>query len=145
MALTSDNFCTSAMTAFIMILKHAEKFSLVSGIGNIFIILGKMTIASLTTFLGFVIIENWDEIHDSIDSPGFPCVIIFMISYVIGAIFVSTFSTSSNTILYCFLVDMDVGETQGRKGALHRPPSLEKFIYIAKKDDDTSKKATTVQ
>ena len=110
MALTSDNFCISAMTAFIMILKNAEKFSIVSGIGNIFIILGKMTIASLTTLIGFVIIENWDEIHSAIDSPGLPCVIIFMISYVIGAIFVSVFSTASNTILYCFLVDMDIGD-----------------------------------
>lgn len=61
-ALNSQNFCTSAMNAFILILKHADKFMLVSGLGNIFMFLGKMSIASLTAFVGFIILENWTEV-----------------------------------------------------------------------------------
>lgn len=107
-ALTSENFCYSAMTAFILILKHAGKFTLVSNIGNVFIILGKMTIASLTTLIGFLIMENWVEIKEALDSPGLPLAIIFMMSYFVGSVFVSVFSTASNTILQCFLVDQDI-------------------------------------
>lgn len=44
------------MNAFVLILKHADKFMVVSGIGNVFMFLGKMSIASLTAFSGFVII-----------------------------------------------------------------------------------------
>eukprot|EP00347_Sterkiella_histriomuscorum_P005869 403354968 len=133
-ALTSENFCTSAMNGFILILKHAGKFTLVSGIGNIFMVLGKMTIASLTTLIGFIIMENWVEIKEALDSPMLPLIVIFMISYVVGAVFISVFSTTSNTILQCFLVDLDISQQQGREGGRHRPPALESFVYIAKKD-----------
>lgn len=87
------------MNSFILMLKHAGKFTLVSGIGNIFIILGKMTIASLTTLIGFLIMENWVEIKEALDSPLIPLLVIFMISYVVAAVFVSVFATTSNTIL----------------------------------------------
>lgn len=80
-------------------MKHAGKFTLVSGIGNIFMVLGKMTIASLTTLMGFLIMENWPEIEENLDSPVIPLAVIFMISYVVGSVFISVFSISANTIL----------------------------------------------
>jgi choline transporter-like protein 2/4/5 len=134
-ALASENFCVSAMNAFILILKHAAKFTMVQGIGNVFMFLGKMTIASITTFIGFIIMENWASIEESLDSPAVPLLIIFMVSYTVGAVFVSVFSVSSNTILQCFLVDTDISEQEGREGgAKHRPESLEAFVYVSKKD-----------
>jgi len=50
------------MNAFIMVLKNLDKFSLVNGIGNIFMFLGKMTIASLTALLGFIMMRKWESI-----------------------------------------------------------------------------------
>ena len=87
------------MNGFLLILKHAGKFSLVAGIGNVFMVLGKMTIASVTCFAGFIIIENWGEIEEALDSPAMPLAVIFLIAYFVGAVFISVFSTSSNTIL----------------------------------------------
>ena len=133
-ALTSENFCSSAINGFLLILKHAGKFTLVAGIGNIFMILGKMCIASLTTFLGFIMMETWPEISDGLDSPVIPLIVIFMIAYTVSAIFISVFSTSSNTILQCFLADLDINDQKGRgEGASHRPPALESFVYLAAK------------
>jgi hypothetical protein len=109
-ALASQNFCTSAMNAFILILKHGDKFLAVSGLGNIFMFLGKMSIASLTTFIGYLILENWAEVKDKIDSPFVPLFAVFLISYVVGAVFISVYSISADTILQCFLVDTDVSE-----------------------------------
>lgn len=80
-------------------LKHADKFMLVSGIGNIFMFLGKMSIASLTAFVGFVIMEKWPEIETKLDSPMAPTIVIFMIAYVVGAVFISVYSISADTIL----------------------------------------------
>jgi hypothetical protein len=98
-ALASQNFCTSAMNAFILILKHGDKFLAVSGLGNIFMFLGKMSIASLTTFIGYLILENWAEIKEKIDSPFVPLFAVFLISYVVGAVFISVYSISADTIL----------------------------------------------
>jgi hypothetical protein len=130
------------MNGFLLILKHAGKFTLVSGIGNIFMILGKMSIASLVTLIGFLLIENWPSIEEALDSPILPLLIIFMIGYVVGAVFISVFSVTSNTILQCFLVDTDISDQEGKgAGAKHRPPALEAFIYLAKKDEFKSNAA----
>lgn len=128
------------MNGFLLLIKHAGKFTLVAGIGNIFMVLGKMSIAALTTLMGFLIMENWDEIEETLDSPALPLAIIFMIAYFVGAVFISVFSTSANTILQCFLVDLDLSEQEGRSGAKHRPPALESFVYIAKRDDSFGNK-----
>lgn len=124
------------MNAFVIILKHTDKFLIVSGIGNIFMTLGKMAIASITAFLGFVMMEHWTEINEKLDSPFAPTLIIFFISYVVGAVFISVYSISADTILQCFLVDTDISEKQGRNEAHHRPEALEGFIYLIKKDDN---------
>ena len=122
------------MNAFILILKHADKFMLVSGIGNIFMFLGKMSIASLTAFVGYIILENWISIKKNLDSPMAPTIVIFMIAYVVGAVFISVYSISADTILQCFLVDTDISIQQGREEAHHRPEALEGFIYLIKKE-----------
>lgn len=96
------------MNAFIIILKHADKFILVNGIGNIFMFLGKMSIASCTAFIGFMMLDYWPEIKDKLDSPMAPTAVIFMIAYVVGAVFISVYSISADTILQCFLVDTDI-------------------------------------
>ena len=97
--MNSKNFCQSAMEAFILILKHASKFMVISGLGGIFMLLGKMTIASLSTFLGYILIENWPSIKDRLESQIAPLVVIFLISYVVGAVFISVYSISADTIL----------------------------------------------
>lgn len=63
-----------------------------------------------------------------------------MIAYFVGAVFISVFSTSANTIMQCFLVDLDLSEQEGREGGKHRPPALEGFLYLAKRDDSFKKK-----
>lgn len=87
------------MNAFILILKHADKFLLVGGIGNIFMFLGKMSIASITAFVGFIIMEKWAVIKEQLDSPMAPTLVIFAIAYVVGAVFISVYSISADSIL----------------------------------------------
>jgi len=112
---------------------------MVSGLGGIFMMLGKMAISAITTFLGFLMIENWQAIYTSIDSPTIPCIVIFMSAYVISSIFVSVYSISSNAILQCFLVDLDISKQEGREVPKHRPESLEAFLYISKTNKEAKK------
>ena len=96
------------MNAFILILKNSDKFLLISGVGNVFMFLGKMSIASITAFLGFTILQNWTQVYEKLDSPMVPTIVIFLIAYVVGSIFISIYSISTDTILQCFLVDTDI-------------------------------------
>ena len=53
-ALKSDNFCTAAWNAFILILRNAAKFGFVSLIGTVFMLLGKALICSIPATIGFI-------------------------------------------------------------------------------------------
>jgi len=115
-------------------LKHAAKFSFVSGIGNVFMTLGKMAISSITCLIVFFVLEKM-QAEGIITSPIAPLIIVFMISYIISSMFISVFSVASNAILQCFLVDTDIAEQNGHGEAMHRPESLEGFVYKIKKEE----------
>lgn len=61
-----------------------------------------------------------------------------MLAYVVGAVFISVYSISADTILQCFLVDLDISQQQGREEAHHRPEALEGFIYMVTKEPSPS-------
>jgi len=110
--------------------KHAAKFTLVEGIGNIFNALGKMAIAASTTCIGFVMIYYWKSVREQTPQFIAPLLVIFMVGFIVGSVFISVYSTSSNTILQCFLVDLDISEQRKQDGAQHRPDSLKEFIEL---------------
>lgn len=140
-ALSSENFCNSAINAFCLMLKHAAKFSFVSGIGNVFMVLGKMAISAVTCLLCFIVLDIMVE-KKLIASPIAPLLIIFIAAYMISSVFISVFSTAANTILQCFLVDTDISEQNGHGEAMHRPESLEGFVYKIKKEGDGTPEKT---
>ena len=98
MALTSDNFCESAINGFCLMLKHASKFAFVSGLGNVFMVLGKMAISAVTCLIAFFPLDYMTE-SQKIASPIAPIIAIFMIAYLISSVFISVFSVAANTIL----------------------------------------------
>lgn len=112
-AITSEPFCKSAMTACLLILKNAAKFGFLAGISNVFLLLGKVVIALATSCLAFLIMKSSPE-YAQVESPVMPIVAVFVLSYTVGAIFVSVFTVSSNAIMQCFLVEVDI---HGEKGA----------------------------
>jgi hypothetical protein len=113
-------------------LKNMAKFALVESIGGFFMILGKILISSFTSFVGYIILTTqFDEVE--LNSPLGPIVFIFLISYMISAVFMSVYSTTANTILQCFLVDLEIQASRGRDEAQHTPDSLKNFIEHATK------------
>jgi hypothetical protein len=96
--------------------------------------LGKLCIASLTTLASFLLIENSDIVE--VQSPVTPLVIIFLLSYSVGAIFVSVFTIAANTIMQCFLVDLEV-HGENHAGILKkRPAALDSYRYQAQMERD---------
>ena len=107
-AIRGTNFCVSAWNAFILVLRNAVKFGIVNTVGTIFIFLGKFLIASLSGALAFVVAAYWPWIYNRITSPIIPALACALIGYVIASIFMSIFSIASNTILQCFLLDLEI-------------------------------------
>ena len=133
-ALSNENFCESALNAFILVLKNMAKFSFVNAIGGTFMYIAKFVIAAVTTGACYF----WIKTMDNITSIYLPLLFCFLISYTLGSIFISVFDASSNTILQCYLVDMDIVHQKGGVESKHIPPTLKKFLssHSDKTDDE---------
>lgn len=62
-ALTGENFCTAAINGFLLILKHSMTFAFTSGLGGIFNMLGKLSVAIVNVIVGFFILQYYPELH----------------------------------------------------------------------------------
>ena len=125
LAISNENFCSSALNSFILVLKHSAKFAFVNMIGGAFMMIAKACIAFGTV----VICWFWIKEVDDVDSRTLPMLVIFASSYCIASIFVSIFDASSNTILQCYLIDLDISK-QSNLEPTHVPPTLSQHLGL---------------
>jgi len=118
-ALRSKSFCTSAWESFYLVIRHAGRFGAAEMIGVIMSLIGKASIMATSAWLTIVVIKGS---YPEVSQPLVPAIIVSIVAYVIGSIFLSVFSFSANTILHCFIADEDCGV----KG--NTPKSLEPFL-----------------
>ena len=76
----------------------------------------------------FLISYYWTWVREQVSSPLVPAIVMFIIGYMIGSIFMSIFSIGSNTILQCFIMDLEIAEVKHDGGADHQPQSLQGFV-----------------
>lgn len=84
-------------------------------IGSIMMLLGKGTIMGASACLTYIVIEN---VYPEITQPIVGTVVVTMVSYLVGSLFLSVFSFSCTAILHSFILAEDMG------GNAHSPQSL---------------------
>lgn len=131
-ALTGKNFCAAAKDAFFLIIHNPLRFGVTQGIGALMILFGKIFIASMATLIGYIIIQNAAAYKDSVESPLFPSLCIFIIAWTIGALFLQVFGLASDTILACFVVEEEL-RAKDPSLPLHCPASMREFVDKNKK------------
>lgn len=86
-------------------------------------LLGKLIIAGLTTFLFYLLITFVTSIKANVQEPIYLLILVFIAAYAISVVFMSVYSIAMETILACFVID----ETSNRKAA-HAPPGLAELM-----------------
>lgn len=74
-------------------------------------IFGRLAIACLTTGICLAVMYNYPYYVNNLSSEIFPSIAIFIISYLIGSLFMMVFEVGVDTIFLCFLVDEAVHGT----------------------------------
>lgn len=97
--LTGNSFCSSAMSAFVLALKHSGSFMTTNGIGSLINILGKLTISVGNSVIGYILIISLEETKNSVQEPLAPTAVVFVMSYLMASIFMGVYSITSLTIL----------------------------------------------
>lgn len=75
-ALTGKSFCPAAKDAFETIWANSMRFSLVSGLGGVFIFIGKFCISITTTMIFYYVITSYPYFSDGLFSPILPCIVL---------------------------------------------------------------------
>jgi len=75
--------------------------------------LGKVFIAILTAFIGYMIIVKAERYSSKIYSAFIPTLIIAVIAYCIGFLFMSVYGMAVDAILHCFLLDEELSKQTG--------------------------------
>jgi len=130
-ALTGNNFCTSARKAFFLILRNVIRFGTLAALSGIIHAIGFVFIMSATVVVGYFLMR---EMHDDI-SPFMPIVCFILVSYVVAKLYMNVFGLAVDTSLQCFLCVEEMGLGQDCV-----PPVLANFVK-----QQTSKAAVTAQ
>uniref|UniRef100_A0A7S2K0L2 Choline transporter-like protein n=1 Tax=Zooxanthella nutricula TaxID=1333877 RepID=A0A7S2K0L2_9DINO len=104
-ALCSTSFCTSAKTAFMLIMKNFARFGTMAVLGNIIRFIGMAFIVTATTVLGYFILVL---LHPSA-SPTFPVLIYASTAYVVAKLYMNVYGLASDTALQCFIAVEEQG------------------------------------
>jgi hypothetical protein len=128
MAISSESFCSSALNAFILMLKNAAKFAFVEGFSEVFMFIAKVCICVLATATSLTVLK-FALTESPVSSPIVPGIVMLIISFIVAGIFVSVFDAGANTILQCYLIDFDITKQKGAHlEPTHVPPTLRKFL-----------------
>ena len=134
-ALTGENFCSSAMSAFVLALKNASSFFITNGIGSLIHLLGKGCIIVANIFVGFIMLRFFPEFENGLGSPIAPLAVVGLMSFMLSNVFMGVFSITSLTILQCLYTDVDIcnQHKEDPMNNANRPIEMESIVQMIKK------------
>lgn len=141
-ALTGENFCTAAVNGFLLILKHSMTFTFTAGLGGIFNMIGKGSVAIMNVIAAFLVLQYVPTLHGEISSPVMPLVVVFIISVMIASLFMSMYTTTSVCLLHCLFADVDICKTMGydEMQGQNRPREMRSIVRVLAKIKKNKKK-----
>lgn len=125
--MTGSNFCTSAKDAFSLIVRNPIRFSVVSNIGGLFIMFGRLFLCFFTAMLGYAILTN--KRYANISSP-IPSTIVFgIIGFCVGGNFMTVYGIVADAVLVIFTMEEEIEKYHGKAMKVNRcPEPLSEFI-----------------
>lgn len=101
-------FCFSSLQALKLLWSNVGRAVVISGISKYVELFGKLAIAAVTTGICILYMNYDDYLKDNLSSLVFPCIVIFILSYAIGSLFMMVLEVGVDTIFLCYLVDESV-------------------------------------
>ena len=103
-AIRGKNFCYAAKDGFDLAWSNVVRFAVVGGVGSVIMFIGKIMIASGAAVC-FHLMITYTSAKDSYLQPFYQVILIFIIGYAVGLLFMSVYSVAMDALLQCFLVD----------------------------------------
>lgn len=108
MAVSGDNFCSSAWNGFLLNVKHTLKFGWANFLANMFIWIGKIAIVVLNVFSCYMIMKYITKDLGEISSPISPLAVVGVVTYISASIFLGLFDEAVLSMMTCLAIDIDL-------------------------------------
>lgn len=112
--LGSEDFWPANKRYYYLSEKYYDQSSTISLVGNLFGMAGKLLITIATVAVGYSIYKGTIEYQQNIDNVGLLFVVIALIGFFLGSLFVNLFATTYEAIVVCYLVELNIYDTSGR-------------------------------
>jgi choline transporter-like protein 2/4/5 len=103
-------FFTGAKNSFLLMMRNPVQFSVTHSLATAVLVLAKIAIGCLTSLFTYIVAAFTTSLSEGevIESPLFLGVLSFIIGYIVGDIFMTVLQTAVETILQCFLIEMEM-------------------------------------
>lgn len=118
-AMHGDSFCTSAKNCFNLVSRNMFSAVVVDFLGEFVLFVGKLLGTALATFLTVITLEY---LHRPISAVTITLVVV--ISYQVFSLFASIISVGVDTVMVCYLEDME----RNKEGTLYMDPELHRML-----------------
>jgi hypothetical protein len=119
-----DNFTTSSCQSFMLIWANMARVAAITTVSTFLLFLSKVAIAVGVTALAAMVLDARYVSTGLITSMVVPCVLIFILAYVIATLFMVLLDVTVDTVFFCFLVDCEENDT----GTMLASTSLQKLV-----------------
>ncbi|ETO20795.1 hypothetical protein RFI_16422, partial [Reticulomyxa filosa] len=102
------NFCYSSIIAVKLVFSNAMRATFVEGISHYMELFGRLTISALTTGICMIAFSEATYYSHNLSSILLPGLAVFIVSYMIGSLFMLVYEVAVDTIFLCYLVDEQV-------------------------------------
>jgi hypothetical protein len=120
-AIRGKNFCYAAKDGFELVFSNILRYSIVSGVGSILMFIGKLLIALGTAGAFYLLILYYPGARINVLQPIYLLIIVFIMAYAVGMLFMSIYSLAMDTLLACFIVDESNAKAKGGKAPQYAP------------------------
>ncbi|KAL0244897.1 hypothetical protein GEMRC1_008979 [Eukaryota sp. GEM-RC1] len=127
-AIYNYTYCEAAKQGFNLVMRNLRRVLAITVVGDSLLFMGKLFVAIATALISTFVFHNNENIH----SWQFMVGVIFLVSYLIGSMFMSVTEMAVDTIFLCFLEDCERND-----GSQARPyymtESLQSYVNKSKK------------
>lgn len=143
MAITGENFCSSAWNGFLLQMSYGLEFVWANTLATIFIFLGKVFIVVLNCFtlLFFMKLRHDDE---EVTSKGGPLLVCAVASYFTANLFLGIMDEAVLALLTCLCIDKGINDGEPKYGppTFHDGGAVTKIPSGPEKKGDKYEKVT---
>ena len=133
--LGSENFWPANKRYYYLSEKYYDQSSTITFVGTLFATVGRLIIVIGTIAIGYTIYKESIEYQQNIDNVGLLLALSALVGFFIGSLFVNLFATTYDSIVTCYLVELNIQDTSGR-AITKCPDDLKSVMNELKQEKD---------